>query len=119
MANKSLKLSFEQVAGKIAEMYTLDAKEVKQAYQDRHDSLESHFNAASEARDQRVRNIAWTVATGVVGLGIWPVLGFTAWNAYRIYDRTQTINNVGEAVRAEIENFKAKPVAAPAPAGTI
>lgn len=111
----SYKVTFEQTAGKLAEMFTLDASDVRRAYQDKPDSLQAHFNAASGAQADKSKYIVRAAVSGVVGAIFWPVLAYTAYAGYKAYENHGTLNRVGEAVRQEVENFRARPAVPSAP----
>jgi len=104
-------MNFEQQAGALAEMYTLDAGEVKQAYQNRPDSLSSHFNAASGAEEDKQKYVkhAWVSAIG--GCFFPPVWIYTAYAAYKVYENDNKMKEVGGVVRNKVSEFKAKPPA--------
>ena len=80
----------------IAQQFKMDAHDIAEAYKAKPESLRAHFNAMSEAKEDRGYYLGWGVFWSVLFL---PVAAYPVW---RLAGKYMDLNSVEETVRDEV-----------------
>lgn len=94
---------FDEAVDWLADKYSLDIEDLKVAYEEKPESLVSHFNAASAANSRRNRLIGWSVFWLIV---FPPVAIYTGIVAYMEH---QKVDKVSKRLENHVRKFAQLP----------
>ena len=84
----------------LAQQFKMDAHDIQEAYKSKPESLVAHFNAVSEAKEDR----GWYIGLGIFwGLVCFPVAFYPAW---KLAEKYTSLNSVEKTLRDEVQTHK-------------
>lgn len=116
MARKLVDSTFDDQAMFMAERFMLDARNIKDAYAQKPESLSALFNTVTKSQESRSEAL-WLGGLGTfLALRLPPLAGaILAVTALYAGYQTYRINQAGKRVQAEVEQFKTASFKAPQP----
>ena len=100
---------FNEIAGAIAEAYTLDVNDVKKAYEKKPQVLDDLFNVMKTEKEARGKNVRNAAILGVLSFAFLPVAVAVVFPLRSYHEHSKQLEQIGKTVRDEISKNNPAP----------